>query len=52
MHPCMHAEGTKVKSSDLVAECGIIIFSYPKANTPGCTKQACGFRCAHVPAPA
>lgn len=22
---------------------GIVIFFYPKANTPGCTKQACGF---------
>lgn len=22
----------------------IIIFAYPKASTPGCTKQACGFR--------
>lgn len=25
-------------------EQGIIIFAYPKANTPGCTRQACGFR--------
>ncbi|EPZ32487.1 Thioredoxin-like fold domain-containing protein [Rozella allomycis CSF55] len=25
-------------------ESGIVIFFYPKANTPGCTKQACGFR--------
>lgn len=23
---------------------GIVIFVYPKANTPGCTKQACGFQ--------
>ena len=22
----------------------IVVFMYPKANTPGCTKQACGFR--------
>ena len=22
----------------------LLIFAYPKANTPGCTKQACGFR--------
>lgn len=21
---------------------GVVIFMYPKANTPGCTKQACG----------
>lgn len=23
---------------------GVILFVYPKANTPGCTTQACGFR--------
>ena len=22
----------------------VVLFAYPKANTPGCTKQACGFR--------
>ncbi|MCK5645153.1 MAG: peroxiredoxin, partial [Anaerolineales bacterium] len=22
----------------------VILFFYPKANTPGCTKEACGFR--------
>ena len=22
----------------------MVLFFYPKANTPGCTKQACGFR--------
>ena len=22
----------------------LLLFAYPKANTPGCTKQACGFR--------
>lgn len=22
----------------------VLLFAYPKANTPGCTKQACGFR--------
>lgn len=25
-------------------EQGVVIFVYPKANTGGCTKQACGFR--------
>jgi len=29
------AEGVTVKSSDLVAENGIVIFAYPRANTPG-----------------
>ncbi|KAG0152524.1 hypothetical protein CROQUDRAFT_649955 [Cronartium quercuum f. sp. fusiforme G11] len=30
-----------------VKEKGAIIFIYPKANTPGCTNQACGFRDLH-----
>jgi peroxiredoxin Q/BCP len=38
-------EGVLVKSADLVADAGAVIFTYPRANTPGCTKQACGFRC-------
>ncbi|KAJ3100744.1 hypothetical protein HDU97_001971 [Phlyctochytrium planicorne] len=29
---------------DLAKDNGIVIFFYPKADTPGCTKQACGFR--------
>ncbi|KAJ3208563.1 hypothetical protein HDU67_006681 [Dinochytrium kinnereticum] len=29
---------------DLTKEHGIVIFMYPKASTPGCIKQACGFR--------
>eukprot|EP01025_Chloroclados_australasicus_P049708 TRINITY_DN5678_c1_g2_i1.p1 TRINITY_DN5678_c1_g2~~TRINITY_DN5678_c1_g2_i1.p1 ORF type:complete len:412 (-),score=81.70 TRINITY_DN5678_c1_g2_i1:238-1473(-) len=35
------------KTIDLKAvaeESGLIVFFYPKASTPGCTKQACGFR--------
>lgn len=31
-------------SQDLIKDNGIVIFFYPKANTPGCTTQACGFR--------
>ncbi|KDE04841.1 hypothetical protein MVLG_04702 [Microbotryum lychnidis-dioicae p1A1 Lamole] len=26
---------------------GLVIFSYPRANTPGCTNQACGYRDIH-----
>ena len=33
-HPCQ----------ELVAEKGAVFFMYPRANTGGCTKQACGFR--------
>ncbi|EEB07430.1 thioredoxin peroxidase [Schizosaccharomyces japonicus yFS275] len=28
----------------IIQDKGLIIFAYPKANTPGCTKQGCGFR--------
>lgn len=30
--------------AELVKARGVVIFMYPRANTPGCTKQACGFR--------
>lgn len=32
---------------DLLTEKGLIIFIYPKSNTPGCTNQACGYRDIH-----
>lgn len=34
--PCKLAELTKNK--------GAVVFMYPRANTGGCTKQACGFK--------
>ncbi|KAL6076405.1 thioredoxin peroxidase dot5 [Balamuthia mandrillaris] len=37
-------EGVKVSFQDMVKDNGVVIFFYPRANTPGCTKQACGFR--------
>ncbi|MCC6607798.1 MAG: thioredoxin-dependent thiol peroxidase [Anaerolineae bacterium] len=36
-------EGTPVKLSDLRGQ-KVVLFFYPKADTPGCTTQACGFR--------
>jgi len=33
-----------VQISALAAEKGVILFLVPKADTPGCTTQACGFR--------
>ncbi len=36
-------EGTPVKLSDFRGQ-RVLLFFYPKADTPGCTKQACGFR--------
>ncbi len=36
-------EGNSVKLSDLRGH-RVVLFFYPKADTPGCTTQACGFR--------
>ncbi|OJI81583.1 thioredoxin peroxidase dot5 [Aspergillus tubingensis] len=39
-------EGQKTTLKDLVdaSEAGVVLFTYPRASTPGCTKQACLFR--------
>ncbi|CAI7626464.1 unnamed protein product [Penicillium manginii] len=39
-------EGTATSLKKLVddSKAGVVIFTYPKASTPGCTKQACLFR--------
>ncbi|KAI5302544.1 hypothetical protein KEM56_000597 [Ascosphaera pollenicola] len=39
-------DGSETTLQSLVNECnkGIVIFTYPKASTPGCTTQACLFR--------
>jgi len=34
----------KVVLKDVLDKSGIVLFSYPKANTGGCTTQACGYR--------
>jgi peroxiredoxin Q/BCP len=36
-------EGTKLKLSSLKGQ-PIVVYFYPKDDTPGCTKEACGFR--------
>lgn len=36
-------ENKSVKLSDFRGQ-RVLVFFYPKADTPGCTKQACGFR--------
>ena len=36
-------DGTSVRLSDLRGR-RVVLFFYPKANTPGCTTQACGIR--------
>jgi peroxiredoxin Q/BCP len=37
-------EGNEVNVKEIAKEKTVVIFSYPKASTPGCTRQACGFR--------
>ncbi|RSH89067.1 hypothetical protein EHS25_002733 [Saitozyma podzolica] len=37
-------EGKEVDVAGLAGAKGVVIFLYPKADTPGCTTQACGFR--------
>ena len=39
----LNQDGETVKLSDLRGK-KVIMFAYPKADTPGCTTQACGFR--------
>lgn len=36
-------EGARLRLSDLHGR-RVVLFFFPKADTPGCTKQACGFR--------
>ena len=36
-------EGSPIRLSDLRGK-KVVLFFYPKADTPGCTTQACGFR--------
>ncbi|GAB9467427.1 Elongator complex protein 1 [Globisporangium polare] len=40
----VNQDGAEVKFADTFKDQGVVFFMYPKANTPGCTKQACGFR--------
>ena len=37
------ADGNKVKLSDFAGK-DLVLYFYPKDDTPGCTKEACGFR--------
>ncbi|EUC62826.1 antioxidant, AhpC/TSA family protein [Rhizoctonia solani AG-3 Rhs1AP] len=40
----LNQSGENVELGSLAKEKGVVIFVIPKANTPGCTTQACGFR--------
>lgn len=37
-------EETKIDLSEVLKTSGVVLFFYPRANTPGCTAQACGMR--------
>lgn len=37
-------QGKSFKLSSYIGKSPIVIYFYPKAGTPGCTKQACGLR--------
>ncbi len=37
-------DGSAFDSKDLLGKKPIVLYFYPKDNTPGCTAQACGFR--------
>ena len=37
-------EESKIDLSEVLKTHGLILFFYPRANTPGCTAQACGMR--------
>lgn len=39
----MNQDGKPVKLSDFRGK-KVVLFAFPKADTPGCTTQACGFR--------
>ncbi len=38
------AFGTKYSLSDYKGKSPVVVYFYPKANTPGCTTEACGIR--------
>jgi peroxiredoxin Q/BCP len=37
-------DGVKVKIADFRGKKNIVLYFYPKDDTPGCTREACGFR--------
>jgi peroxiredoxin Q/BCP len=40
----LNQEGKEINIQDFIGTKNIIIYFYPKDNTPGCTKEACSFR--------
>lgn len=42
----VNQQGDTVRLSDFLGQ-KVVLYFYPKDNTPGCTKQACGFAAAY-----
>jgi peroxiredoxin Q/BCP len=44
--PAIHVEDDKAQPFDLASLKGknVVLYFYPKADTPGCTKESCEFR--------
>ena len=38
------AEGSKLSLKDFIGKKNVVLYFYPKDDTPGCTKEACSFR--------
>lgn len=43
----LDGEGKPVRLRGLLGEKALVVYFYPKDDTPGCTAQACGFRDAY-----
>jgi len=42
------ADGSRIKLSELIARGPVVVYFYPKDDTPGCTAEACSFRDAYA----
>src|SRR5687768_3533956 len=38
------SDGQSISLQDFTGQQPVVLYFYPRADTPGCTKQACGFR--------
>ena len=38
------ADGSKLSLQDFIGKKNVVLYFYPKDDTPGCTKEACSFR--------
>ena len=38
------SDGSKLSLKDFIGKKNVVLYFYPKDDTPGCTKEACSFR--------